>query len=427
MSIYAPTTGPLPIRLTVKITGAASRAQHRKSTLDRMSALTLTVSRLVARALTSHSARDAHRVRHALRRRLSGRTALVRYFHQPGDPYSALAAALLPTLRERYRIEIETHAVPPPDAGAAPDATRLAAWAERDARRCAQRLGLSGLDRSPEGLATDAAALRRGAKLRAHLGHYLGAMFCFEGEWYWGVDRLHHLESRLRSLGLARDTDDAAPLVPPPALRWVAAPVTADRPQLHFYCSLRSPYTWLAVPRVRRLAAHYGADLRLRMVLPMVMRGLPVPWPKRRYILLDAKREADRLGLPFGDIADPVGAPVERGLALVHHAERQSRGIEVAESFLRGVFAEGIDAGSDRGLTRIASRVGLGAADIRAALTDDGWRAIAEANRIEMLAQGLWGVPSFRVEGFEAVWGQDRLFMVEDDLIAHAKTQEGET
>jgi 2-hydroxychromene-2-carboxylate isomerase len=91
------------------------------------------------------------------------------------------------------------------------------------------------------------------------------------------------------------------------------------------------------------------------------------------------------------------------------------------------VFAEGINAGSDRGLTRIASRVGLGAADIRAALTDDGWRAIAEANRIEMLAQGLWGVPSFRVEGFEAVWGQDRLWMVEDDLIAHAKTQEGET
>ena len=89
--------------------------------------------------------------------------------------------------------------------------------------------------------------------------------------------------------------------------------------------------------------------------------------------------------------------------------------------------AEGVDAGSDRGLARIATRVGLGAADIQAALDDDGWRAIAEANRIEMLSQGLWGVPSFRVEGCAAVWGQDRLWMVEDDLIAHAKTQEGET
>ena len=93
--------------------------------------------------------------------------------------------------------------------------------------------------------------------------------------------------------------------------------------------------------------------------------------------------------------------------------------------FLRGVFAEGIDAGSDRGLTRIASRVGLGAADIRAALADDGWRAIAETNRIEMLAQGLWGVPSFRVEGFEAVWGQDRLWMIEDDLVATMRATGG--
>ena len=172
------------------------------------------------------------------------------------------------------------------------------------------------------------------------------------------------------------------------------------------------------MPRLRQLAAHHGADLRLRMVLPMVMRGLPVPWPKRRYILLDAKREAERLGLPFGDVADPVGTPVERGLALVQHAEAQGRGIDVAESFLQGVFAEGIDAGSERGLARIAARAGLGATDIRHALDDGRWRAIADANRLEMLSLGLWGVPSFRVDDRAAVWGQDRLWAVEEDLVA---------
>jgi 2-hydroxychromene-2-carboxylate isomerase len=390
-----------------------------------MSALSVAVGRRFVRTLTSPALREAGRVGHDWRRRLSGREAVVHYFHQPGDPYSALAAGLLPALRTRYRIRLETHAVPPPDAAAAPDALRLAAWAAFDAVWLAQRLGMSPRIALPEGLATDAAALRRGGALRAKLGHYQGAMFSFEGEWYWGVDRLHYLESRLQALGLAREA--AAPLAPPPPLRWETPVPGTGRPQLDFFCSLRSPYTWLAVPRVRRLAAHYGAELRLRMVLPMVMRGLPVPWPKRRYILLDAKREAERLGLPFGDVADPVGAPVERGLALVHHAEQQGRGIEVAESFLRGVFAEGIDAGSDRGLARIATRAGLDAADVRSALADTGWRGIAEANRDEMLAQGLWGVPSFRVEGCAAVWGQDRLWMVEDDLIAHAKTQEGET
>ena len=38
-----------------------------------------------------------------------------------------------------------------------------------------------------------------------------------------------------------------------------------------------------------------------------------------------------------------------------------------------------------------------------------------------MLALGLWGVPSFRVDDRPARWGQDRLWAVERDLIAATK------
>lgn len=352
---------------------------------------------------------------------------MVRFFHQPDDPYSALAAAVLPEMAARYRVRIEPHAVPPPARAAAPDRARLGDWSQRDARRLAARLGIAPLAAPPTGLATDAAALQRGEALRTRLGHYLGAMFHFEGEWYWGIDRLHHLERRLVAQGLARDPA-AVPIAPPPALRWLEPPPAprGARPTIHFYCSLRSPYTWLAAGEVRKIAAHYGAALRLRMVLPMVMRGLPVPWPKRRYILLDAKREAERLGLPFGRVADPVGAPTERGIAVVQHAlaldERDGRddsraGMAVAESFLRGAFAEGIDAGSDAGLARIAARAGLDPHAVRAALADGSWRGIAEANRLDLLARGLWGVPSFRIDERAALWGQDRLWMLEEDLV----------
>ena len=34
-------------------------------------------------------------------------------------------------------------------------------------------------------------------------------------------------------------------------------------------------------------------------------------------------------------------------------------------------------------------------------------------NREALLAAGLWGVPSFRVADFPAQWGQDRLWVVE--------------
>ena len=141
-----------------------------------------------------------------------------------------------------------------------------------------------------------------------------------------------------------------------------------------------------------------------------------MPRAKRIYITLDTKREAQRLGLPFGRIVDPVGVGVERGLAVLHHAIGAGRGAQFAQSFLQGACADGIDATTDAGLQAMAARAGLAAEAVGAALADDGWRAVAEANRQEMLAAGLWGVPSFRVDAGAAVWGQDRLWVVEGSL-----------
>ena len=51
-----------------------------------------------------------------------------------------------------------------------------------------------------------------------------------------------------------------------------------------------------------------------------------------------------------------------------------------------------------------------------AALKDDSWRKVAEANREELFALGLWGVPSFRVNQNRPHWGQDRLWAIEQEL-----------
>ena len=39
-------------------------------------------------------------------------------------------------------------------------------------------------------------------------------------------------------------------------------------------------------------------------------------------------------------------------------------------------------------------------------------------NLVELLEMDLWGVPSFRVNDLPGYWGQDRLWMVEQDLMA---------
>lgn len=394
-----------------------------------MPRLKAVIGSAITRTLTSPRLQGWRRAWAAKRRAFSGKPATVHYFHQTDDPYSQLLLPLLPALQQRYRIEIKMHPVPSPEASAAPDLIRLAQWSQRDAARLATHLSVAEAE-SADSASMYAMAnttpldMQRGAALRKKLGHYLGATLYFEDEWYWGVDRLHYLETRLVESGLAsanaRPPSSLLPLFAPPQLQLKPLHATAGipKPVIHFYCSLRSPYTYLAAARVRALAAQYGADLQLRFVLPMVMRGLPVPLEKRLYILRDTKREALRMGIDFGNVVDPVGQPVEDGLSLLHLAIKQGKGSAFLESFLQGVFAQGMDAGSAFGLEGIGLRAGLSSADMANALRDQSWRAIAEDNRADMLARGIWGVPSFRVNEMPVLWGQDRLWMLEEDLIA---------
>ena len=416
------------------------------------------IMRNAAGLVTSTGRRALMRRAHALGRELGGGRPVVSYFHQTDDPYSHLACQALGRFVERYDVDLKPWLVSPPDDGAAPEREMLRRYGLRDAKLLAAKRGLSfpavtdlpgeaaiaaanaalahALARGefveraqhissalwcgcevlgPE--AETAAALSAGDEARARLGHYLGGMFHFEGEWYWGVDRLAYLEQRLASLGF--DHTPGASLIAPeidavlPATEKGAAPLVIE-----LWFSFRSPYSWLAMPRIRALAAHYGAELKLRFILPMVMRGLPIPRAKGRYIVFDCKREAEREHLPFGKIVDPVGAGAERALAVLHHAVPLGRGEQWSELALRGAWADGLALAEDKDLYDIARRAGLTDAQTTAALADESWREVAEANRADLFEAGLWGAPTFRLNGGTAHWGQDRLWALEDEIRA---------
>ncbi len=422
---------------------------------------------VVSQHLLSRDTLEKRRARVEMERVARGERHQVLYFHQTDDPYSALAAHSLARLSQRYDIELLPRLVGPPSDGAAPAREKLIAHSRRDAQRLARRHGLYFVDagRQPAQEATDLAAamllgaiherrfvnlaghfstclwngpahlqqfinplavprpadaaevadhLAAGNALRRRLGHYLGAMFYYGGEWYWGIDRLHHLERRLQSLGAQKPGVDDVMFGPGTDLAKTV--VVPDPPAIDFFISFRSPYTAIVARRVFELGRNTGAQVRLRVVLPMVMRGLPVPRKKSQYIAADAAREAHYRGVPFGRINDPVGRPVERGVSIVAYAQRMGKGQPYVQAFLDGVWAQGINAGSDRGLRKIVEAAGLSWDEARACLKDDSWRATAEANRAEMFALGLWGVPSFRVRDL-AVWGQDRLWALQDEVL----------
>lgn len=413
------------------------------------------VIRHVSTWLTSPARRDRRRVAARRKRIAAHATPRVHFFHQADDPYSHLAAQLLPAIAARYAIALQIHLVSPPNDAAAPERERLRAYGVRDAARVARRYNLAWpqdakLQDTARIVAANAAlagaltadnfseralaignalwrgeaippsntdpktALAEGDKLRAELGHYLGGMFYFESEWYWGVDRLHHLEARLRGENL--DRSPAAPFLAPFQEMALDGQRGTKSLTIEFWFSFRSPYSWIAAPRVHRLAGHYGADVRWRFILPMVMRGLPVPPVKRNYITLDVKREAEMVGLPYGTIVDPVGEGARRALAVFHRAIAKGRGAEFAESGLKAAFADGIDLASRNGLEEAAVRAGLTPEDVTAALADTSWQAVAEENRKALFEAGLWGAPTYRVNGGEAHWGQDRLWTLEEDI-----------
>jgi 2-hydroxychromene-2-carboxylate isomerase len=394
----------------------------------------------------------------------AGEPHRVEYFHQVEDGYSHLAAQVLQALAERYDIELVCHLVEGPKGKNLPEPELLlrlsrydafhvapeyglefpehepspdpdlvkrasAILAAQDARGfvgCAADVGRALWADDPAGLETlaerhgsasdaeTAARIEAGTRRRQELKHYSGAMFYYGDEWYWGVDRIYHLEKRLAAAGADRQSGQPMIVPRPP----VEAGELRDNGSLTFevYPSLRSPYTSIAFDRAVKLARETGVKLVVRPVLPMVMRGVPATREKGLYIFMDTAREAREAGIPYGNFYDPIGEPVRRCYSLYPWAVEQGRGNELISSFLGAAFARGINTNNDRGLKQVVEDAGLDWGQAKTHLGEPGWEELLEKNRLAMYDAGLWGVPSFRLldangDQVLALWGQDRLWL----------------
>ncbi len=431
---------------------------------------------LLLKALLSRGARQVQRALHESRRRLLRQRHVVSAFLQLDDPYSYLLAHYLPGLARSYDVDLQLHLSEALGEGYKPEPEMMAEYAITDSVRLAAELGIPFLDKGAtppvehrramlEGIANLAgtgdfgeallhaletywrgdaerasrlgaadaghadAVTNRASELQQKLGHYNSATLHYAGEWYWGVDRLHYLLERLDGLGAAKAASPDQRLV---SLRQatqvtlpVAPPVAArELPPLELFHSFRSPYSYLALQRVFDIADAFGLELKLRPVLPMVMRGMQVPKPKLLYIVRDAAREAERCGVAFGKLADPVGAGVERSLAVFCYAEAEQRGREFLLNAGQAVWSQGVDLATDAGMRKVAGRTGLSWPAVLAAMEDDGWRELAESNRASMMASGSWGVPTLRMGDFIA-WGQDRDWLLVRHIEEHCDRGDG--
>ncbi len=394
----------------------------------------------------------------------------IEYFHQLDDPYSHLMAQVLATFAERYDVTITPRLIRASGGKNQPESEKLAVWARRDAELIAPHYGLefpaeagvkppvsalvaagaelakqssmsfiaqlknvsdrlwSSSDSAPREGAQAVeyssepalqAALDVGSARIAELNHYSGASLYYGGEWYWGVDRLFHLEQRLRDLGVCR-TPDKPFLVPRPEIE--VSDLDASQLQLHFYPSLNSPYTSIIFDRTVALAQACGIEFHHKPVLPMIMRGVAATQAKGRYIFFDTKREADFFGVPFGHHVTPIGTPTRQAYSLLPFAKAEGRDAEFLSALLRMAFAEGKGLHLKKNIRRGVELAGMEWAQAKQHFGSDDWRSMVEQHQIEMVeGMGLWGVPCYRLQGPSSepdleVWGQDRLWLVAKEI-----------
>ena len=205
------------------------------------------------------------------------------------------------------------------------------------------------------------------------------------------------------------------------------------------FWSFRSPYSYLATPRLVRLAAEYDVDIDVRVVLPIAVR---IPgffdtvnplWPP--YLVRDTIRIAEYEGIPYGwprpdpivqDFATRKVAPeqpyIHRLTRLGVAARERGRGLAFVAEVSRIIWGgdvEGWHEGSH--LADAAARAGLVLGELDATIAADPGRhdaVIAENQRV-LEAAGHWGVPTMVFRG-EPFFGQDRI-----DLLVWRLRQHG--
>lgn len=189
--------------------------------------------------------------------------------------------------------------------------------------------------------------------------------------------------------------------------------------RVDFHYDFSCPYAYLASTQIEALARRTGAELVHRpMLLGGVFRALGVPdgpsfgAEKARLNLLDMRRWADHLGVPF---TMPPTHPNRTVLALRAALAAEADLPRATRALFAAYWARGEDVSKPEVVQVALDREGLDGARLVSRAEDRGIKDTLRALTDEAVARGVFGAPAFIVDG-QLYWGQDRLLFVERAL-----------
>jgi len=192
------------------------------------------------------------------------------------------------------------------------------------------------------------------------------------------------------------------------------------------YWSFRSPYSYLATPRLKEIAADYDVDFNVKIVAPLAVRD-PDFFERSdprwlNYTITDFVRVAQMLDVPLGPLSpDPIIQDIQtrkiapdqpyifRLLRLGALAAERDKGLPFIYEVSRIIWGGEKWLEGDV-LKDAAARAGLDLAELDKVIEADPARfdAMIEQNEADQQDAGHWGVPLMVFNG-EPFFGQDRI------------------
>ncbi len=186
--------------------------------------------------------------------------------------------------------------------------------------------------------------------------------------------------------------------------------------QIDYYFSTISPFSYLAGTRLEDVAQKHGAAITYKpldiMGLFSRMGGTPVPQrheSRRAYRLAEMRRQAKKTGLKMNP--QPMFWPTNAAPSSYAIITAQANGGGDLGALAHGIMARVWDA-EDNIAENDVIRAVLGETGFDPDFADKGMLEAADRyarNLEDAVTAGVFGAPSYVVDGTEMFWGQDRL------------------
>jgi 2-hydroxychromene-2-carboxylate isomerase len=185
------------------------------------------------------------------------------------------------------------------------------------------------------------------------------------------------------------------------------------------YFDYQSQNSWLVMPVCERLSQKYDVVFSWRafQLRPDWKPAIPPPASKEALVHLwkQSRAVADEFGIPLAKTRPPLRCNTRRFHMCTEYARLQGREMDLIWALHEAWFGKHENLEDPLIFDKIAEGIGLNVADMDEAVESGVFEAIIDQHRADAIKTGVFGVPTFVVEG-QLIWGRQTITEVEEAL-----------